>query len=164
MSSYSQSLLDTLIFKEINQYRKSLNISELKWNNELQAPAEHHSSYLRAINFSTILEVKQLHLNPIDQNKLDIIRGHDERNFSFEKRQQHYNFSNEVVFTIFGWMSLDEKEIAETIVDGWILSESHKEVIKSYSYTGISSLWVILEKGKETESINTYIVTTMIFK
>lgn len=191
LTSYSQTSLDTLIFKKVNEYRKSKGLSELKWGNEnLQNGAEHHSNYLYSINLSTVKHVKQLNMSPEDQSIFldeNLVRGHDEEKISstvpsqpVKQRFEIYGFTRENVTTIFGYMNAGNESFAENIVDSWKQSVTHNATMlhPNLKYAAIStkvfitdvksSTMVTIENGKKTFHTDTfnnvYIVSTMTFK
>ena len=171
---YSQISLDTLILNEVNEYRKSMNVKELKWDEQLQEGAEHHSTYLLYINFQTIENIATTNMCAEGQYKLDLVRGHEERakttgieNLSFYQRSKRYNITRENVMTILGYMDTDLA--AFSIVDAWKKSPSHNETLlhSDMRFCGISTKLVkIKDIGSKfgMNMFNVYIVSTMTFK
>ena len=172
--SYSQTTLDTLIFKRVNEYRKSLNVNELKWDETLQKAAAHHSDYLLDVNLKTLKHIQKTDMRAADQYKTELISGHEENtestsieNYSFVQRAKIYGVIRENVVYFLGDMEIINADVS--IVDAWKRSPSHNETLTHpyMKYCGIyTHVFIIKDVGKEfgMDMCNVYIVSTMTFK
>lgn len=188
LTSYSQTTLDSLVLKKINEYRKSKGVSELKWGDvNLQNAAEHHSDYLYSINLSKLEHAKQINMTPRDQANIEFVRGHEEeipskavKSQSSKQRFEIYDFMRENVATVFGYMNAGNETFAKNIVDSWIESPSHNATLlhPNMKFAGVSTKVFVLDVKKSTmvtieglkkqfhttEINNAYIVSTLTVK
>lgn len=66
LTTYSQSKLDYLVLKRVNQYRTELGLNTLKFNDTLFLIAEHHTDYIVKVGERTHTE-KSDTPNPYDR-------------------------------------------------------------------------------------------------
>jgi hypothetical protein len=125
----AQTSLDSLVFKKINQYRASLYLTKLQWNDTIYLGAKHHTDYVY-LNNSSQLD------NLVNGNSSELKSGHEEDNYlhgieseSFETRARKYHFDEECVTIFAGNMSLRDEVTAGWIVQSWIRSGLHNRIL-----------------------------------
>jgi uncharacterized protein YkwD len=135
IGGYSQNTLDKLVFKKINEYRKSKGLVMLVWDNKTFNASKHHTTYLV-------------------ENK---VVCHTEKNntATSKSRLEHhgvdFDYSGEncakVIIGITKEYSSDEY-LSSEIVDGWKNSPYHNKIMlgKNYTYGGVSCI-------KDTNSV-----------
>lgn len=156
----AQTKLDTLVFNDINSYRTSLGLKEVRWETNAYKASNKHTTFLYN---------KNLVIWP------SIFSGHTEDTLVNPKDRYEYFFKSkdwkgigEVALAISKNYKVDDtlllNKIAKEIVNGWKESKEHNNIIKSpdYVFAGVSCRFFTKSPGmKGWDSYR--IVATMMF-
>jgi uncharacterized protein YkwD len=134
LNIFSQTNLDKLVFKKVNEYRKQKKLKELTWDDKAYKASDHHLKYMVKNSFvshdesndtpTSFLRLKKYGVNPI--------------------------FSGENIRVIMYSKNNDEL-MAKEIVDGWKKSPKHNEIMLSdYKKSAVSCDKGVLKDGKDT--------------
>lgn len=119
----AQTALDSLVFKKINQYRASLKLSELSWNDTIYLGAKHHTDYMYSYNRKNDFLGKIMTGHDEDVSLTDIEKE------TFEIRADKYNFNEGCVTMFYGNMAMKDEVLANWIVRSWQYSPLHNKIL-----------------------------------
>tara|TARA_R110001583_G_scaffold78667_1_gene213025 strand:+ start:36652 stop:37146 length:495 start_codon:yes stop_codon:yes gene_type:complete len=143
--SYSQTKLETKIFKYFNEYRVENGLKPLKFDKKVLLSAEHHNNYLNDNGYP---------YNYILDN------GHDEKELTdASDRLKHYGTtgflgSGEcILYTFREWKQNDDNLLKKSIAS-WISSPTHKRIML-LEYMDIGAISILeLEDGYFIMTLN----------
>ncbi len=151
----AQTSIDSLVFKKINQYRSSLNLSELRWNDTIYNGAKHHTDYEYFSNKKKIDEAIK------NKRGVTVVKtGHDEdvsfreiEKESFETRARKYHFNEECVTMFSGNKDINDEIVSDWIVQSWKDSPLHNKILTNpkCKQGAVSSKTVMIYKVPEKE-------------
>ena len=134
--SYGQTLLDSLIFNRINEYRESNCLKRLTWSPLTYKVGENQTEYMYLTNFLTHNQIIPIDSSIIGSFKVE--KNFDKR-FSNHINEEFYTNENIIVETnIFFGENLYSNTIdtsttleffATSIVNDWINSPEHNELL-----------------------------------
>lgn len=154
----SIDILDSVEYyfiQELNAYRKQsyTNIPALIYSDVVSKASQHHTNYL--VNMQSADRMVQLltHEEPKFDNNI-IYQGTDTLINGIAERHAYYDVNNEFASSGEVIQSLgvytdafgNSKQIAKTILDRFLASPMHKQILDNYAYTHIG-LSIIAQKS-----------------
>lgn len=117
LSIFSQTKLDKLVFKKVNEYRKQKGLPELLWDETVYKASDHHLKYLLKNSISTHFENTDTPTSCLRLKKYGV--------------DPQISGENIAVVSFF---KMDEELIAIDIINGWKNSPGHNENLLSSEY------------------------------
>ena len=122
LNMFSQTKLDKLVFKKINEYRKQKGLHEFLWDEKAYKASDHHLKYL--LKNSTISHF---------ENTITI-----DQHLRLEKYGANPLLSGENTIVV-SFSEMNEELIANDIVNGWKGSPGHNEnMLSEYKKSAVS--------------------------
>jgi uncharacterized protein YkwD len=161
-SVFAQTKLDTIVFKKVNEYRKSIGVSPVEWNVICYKASEHHSKHLIRKNLSVFPSLFCGHSedtlkNPSDRldkyynKKTDGGLGEVCQSFGHNIRHKDSTSYYEI--------------LAEKIVTNWKNSKDHNKILidPKYKTFGVSSLYFTKPNGFKNSSHYIFVSTAVFY-
>ena len=122
LNMFSQTKLDKLVFKKINEYRKQKGLHEFLWDEKAYKASDHHLKYLLK---NSILSHSENNNTPTPYLRL-------------KKYGANPSFSGENAIVV-SFSEMNEELIANDIVNGWKGSPGHNEnMLSEYKKSAVS--------------------------
>ena len=122
LNMFSQTKLDKLVFKKINEYRKQKGLHEFLWDEKAYKASDHHLKYLLK---NSILSHSENNNTPTPYLRL-------------KKYGANPSFSGENA-NVVSFSEMNEELIAIDIVNGWKGSPGHnKTMLSEYKKSAVS--------------------------
>ena len=122
LNMFSQTKLDKLVFKKINEYRKQKGLHEFLWDEKAYKASDHHLKYLLK---NSILSHSENNNTPTPYLRL-------------KKYGANPSFSGENA-NVVSFSEMNEELIAIDIVNGWKGSPGHnKTMLSDYKKSAVS--------------------------
>ena len=122
LNMFSQTKLDKLVFKKINEYRKQKGLHEFLWDEKAYKASDYHLKYLLK---NSILSHSENNNTPTPYLRL-------------KKYGANPSFSGENAIVV-SFSEMNEELIATDIVNGWKGSPGHNEnMLSEYKKSAVS--------------------------
>lgn len=157
--TFSQSKLDSLVFDKVNQYRKSNNLQELKWDSICFKASRHHTSYLYRKNIN-------IWPKSICGHSEDTLKTHSDR-YNFYSNNKRFIHMGEVAQVISKNYMIDDSDylnkMANSILEAWKSSPKHNQILlkSDFVFGGVNCQYFTKPTGIIT-SVNYRIISTML--
>jgi uncharacterized protein YkwD len=157
-SVFAQSKLDTLVFNKINEYRKSLKLKPVEWDNVCYKAATHHSNYLVRKNLSVWPSTFCGHNE-------DTLKSASDRWTKYSKRKLIGGIGEICQTVPRNIKNVDSNtyynKMAETILDNWKNSPKHNAIMidPSYKKFGVSCKYFTKPNGFTNSKMYVFVPT-----
>ena len=147
----AQTKLDSLILEEINNYRLSLGLNKVEWDQNCYLSSNNQAEYLFKKN-------TQVWPNLYITHNGDVLPTPNDR-YKFYSKSKDHRYVGEIIciFSInFDKDNIDYKKVAKKAFEEWKSSPDHHECMKmpNHNYAGSACLW--LEKHTGFKNVYSY--------
>lgn len=124
LTTFSQTKLDTAVFNEVNKYRVSLHLNEVKWDTTCFKCSNKHTSYLLRKN-------KSAWPNLIVGHSEDTLVSLRDRYFYYLGKKSTDHFEHYIGEVVIGgdFYRFDIQKVAIELVNGWKKSKEHNKIL-----------------------------------